>query len=460
MSSKNTSLNGKSNGHSNGYKKDEKTEWDPRQDYLYKMKKDEGISTFLWRQQVPGMFIKNYNQDLLIASEGDNYATYTVNSNGNDAVYYFKIKSTTPVLHSSDPTKYKIAWTTKISNSNLIRVTLRQDNIYMCSLDVHSLNMTHGFFGSEEYGKRMMDEKAIGNVPELIEFSEKLESRAIGNEPKLYMTADHALAYPLIFNEGKDRTTLHIELKRNIKDLLRVIEYDEVTDKWIHVKPDKKHVVESIEGKLPIPRVIGRFARTDKRERRVMLNPEKDMYKTFIVKDFVESASSETGTYGTKLKASVSSPYPCSCIFWVAENITSTYINNHGNYTTDSEDLRHGLNPIRSTLFSNNEVLGADNTADECRHHLPTAPLEEGYNVKCYSYAPRSNQTDYTEIIEGLTLEAHILHPNMPEEDANINAALKVESREVFRLIVRAMILKKIIIEKDDKGEWKFKPLY
>jgi hypothetical protein len=181
-------------------------------------------------------------------------------------------------------------------------------------------------------------------------------------------------------------------MKRKVVDILRMQRTYNGGKTWKDIDVDFTFIDgASIATKLPIPELYGHFAMcTDSEiEYRKCKSVEELYYEDIIVCD-----SDNEVRLGTKSSVKIESTTPIKAIFWVAENATSSKKRNFSNYTTSSESLYEGWDPIKTNtlkygVFSRFKDLESDHFGDLiAERHLSSYPYETGYHAHSIAHSP------------------------------------------------------------------------
>jgi len=249
-------------------------------------------------------------------------------------------------------------------------------------------------------GAREAHNLAVGNVPELTEFSGELPEYSMNFDLPFYYSEHPALAYPLyMLSRNKAQNFKVFTLRNKIWDLLRMcIKGDDGTWQTVPAKQFRDRL-EFVNDTLPPPRIWGRYA--------VMTEGEKacnaGKSKSYIIRNVMSVNTDNKFKLGSTQALDLGSiSAPCLAIFWVAENATATEYNCHSNYTTHESvpERKYARNPIStSTLKYTKHPQGSSGVGALCfedlpsdhftsvsfRRHLPSQPTEIGHH--CWSFA-------------------------------------------------------------------------
>ncbi len=423
--------------------------------------RNEPISSRFFRPQMKSTWYSSIIEKMTIVSS-DEEVIYRISSLFHYLMYsYMRIEF--PRIESSDPKTIQISWTNEPSTSVVVKASLRQDDLVIQEIDGYCINISNQFYQSEGCGKREMSRKYSGDIPEMTSWNTVLEKQVLNVEHPWYYSSDHALSYPLLFNNKDNSRTEHrYEFRRNISKLLRVRELQE-NGEWKIVPLKQEHINIPITTLIPTPELWGKYAIISNGEEEEIKKECKDVYRNFWIKNYISFDSKEAKSFGGIFEPEINCDFPCLAMFWSLENRNSHFQNNYHNYTCDSEDPMNGFDPLiktnlrygnseRITNLSNDHFL-----ISQVRHHFPSAPYKNGYHTYSFAWYSHSNQSDIGIVFSPemkVKLECLIDDKNSSEEKLEI-ASLNNSSSSRFKLKIRLLVLKKITISKvSDKWIW------
>jgi hypothetical protein len=97
----------------------------------------------------------------------------------------------------------------------------------------------------------------------------------------------------------------------------------------------------------------------------------------------------------------------------VAENLDATANHNYSNYTTDTQDLYGGWDPVKTTTLKYGTTVRLDNMPSdhfsiaEPRKHFPSAPSERGYHGYSYAWDSTSFHGDIGIVFANMNAKLH-----------------------------------------------------
>lgn len=429
---------------------------------LHTNDKLEPINSRFYRPFMKSTWYSSVSEKMTIISSTDTEVVYKINPVYHYLFYSYMRFHIPKIETTSD--RYQIAFTNEPSTSMVIRASLRQDNIVIQELDEYTININNHFFQTEGAGKRELIRKYSGDNDEMTNWHTMIDKQVLNVEHPWYYSTDHALAYPLLFNEEEPRTEHRYEFRRKISDLLRVRELQQ-DGVWRVVNLDQRHINIPIDTQIPIPELWGKYAIISDDEKMEIESECKEHYRNFWVKDFISCDPGQTCSFGATVKADIQSEYPCLAMFWSVENRNSYFSNNHSNYTAEVEDPINGFDPIikcRLKYGNLERIIPSESdhfTISQIRHHTPSAPYKNGFHFYPFSWYPLSNQSDIAIIFDSkmkVVLECLINEKNTNEEKTEI-ASISGGSNMRFKLKVRLMVYKRLTITKDPKTQkWMF----
>ena len=206
----------------------------------------------------------------------------------------------------------------------------------------------------------------------------------------------------LYFKSSQVRAEHHYTFRLKVSDLLRM-QIKNKSGQWVDkVNNYSKYIDMSPTLSLKTPELWARYAYLSDME---LAFHKCKVNKTMYIRDVISCDAPNPNTFGTTATIDLNSTTPCLCTFWVAENVDATNIHNFSNYTTDTNDLYAGWDPVKHTTLRYGTVDKIDKmesdhfSVSEVMMHLPSAPCETGYHAMSYA-----NDTGNIHCDIGLTL--------------------------------------------------------
>lgn len=387
--------------------------------------------------------------------------------------------------------RVRIAWCHNIGTNIIVQAEFKEDdNIYQ-SWDSVWADIYHQFYQSNGSGKRDAHNIGVGNVKCLEEWSEHLPSYPINvDQPWFYsMGSEPEVAFPILYKSSKTRAEHRYTFRRKVTDLLRIQILDK-NHKWKDVSRTKgvSKYLENPPTMIKTPELWGRFSYNTEQE--VRWFKECKETKVLYTRDVEICETPNPTTYKSISEIDLHSTNPCLALFWVAENRDSRLNHNYSNYTTDTNDLYSGWDPIKTTTLKYGTSIRLNNMPSdhfniaEPRKHFPSAPNERGYHAYSYAWDSTNFHGDIGIVFNGLKakLQCRIDNNNLfsdgsynnEEEDEEDNEeqpeeedvsesvleeehALSDESSPNFITRARLLVVRKFTISSEGEDKYSFK---
>jgi hypothetical protein len=292
--------------------------------------------------------------------------------------------------------KVRIAWCHNVGTNQCTRAVFREDDENYHTWDSIWADIYFQFYQEPGAGKRDLHNVGIGNIKALEDWtSDFLPYHTINVDQPWFYSLNTAWAFPIFYKNSLTRAQHRYTFKRSIKQLLRVQLMDK---KGIWNDVSKKYYPKLIDApsfKMPLPQLWGRYAYITDTE---IQNNKCCKERVLYTRDVAICDTPNSNVYNTIADVPLECSNPCLAMFWVAENKDASSTNNYSNYTTDTNDLYNGLDPIIHTTLTYGTIPKLDKmTSDhfniaESRKHFPSAPCDVGYHG--YSFAWNSTNFD------------------------------------------------------------------
>ena len=391
----------------------------------------------------------------------------------------------------------QICWCHNMGNNVAPLAIFEADDKKIFSIDKGWADDHSQFFAANKANFREMQNRGLGNVDELEEWTNCLEEYVLSiNDPWYYSEAS-ALAYPLYYNRGA--TINHnFVLEDRVDNLLRVRIREPETKQWVYTSGYNPACMKGLDPNNPVlqpPELWGIYARIRKEDRdRVLLdfNPVLDangkktsrytasqkerliMYTEFVI----SSVDNDIRHYNEVATIHLDTINPCKGITIKALNLDAEENNNLSNYSTNTNDMENGRNPLVSfTQRYGQTVKFKDMHAVHFERifpmrHCPSCPEDPGYNFLPIAYnfgehLPTNGivfRPDYKGTLE-ITLgnnsnkfvsgggKSNEINgkENLLEQFAKRNALKKIEKTDGprFRVEAHLVIIRKIVFSYD-----------
>jgi hypothetical protein len=403
--------------------------------------------------------------------------------------------------------KYEICWTHN-SHTNAINgasFEIDQDPLPINPFDPVWLDFYYSYF--IERGFREHHDVCIGNVPMMEDWCSELKPYESSLVHPWFYSHEPKLAFPLFYC-GKDTSVTHIyEMKTRVSDLLRMrmlMTNKDGKDVWVELKDIDFKVLGGItkDTKFKHPELWARYEFLTDEEISFLkdCNEEtmnEDYERLYYINDIVACDQMNSETYNKSIEVALACGNPCNAIFWAAENLEASERRNFSNYTTNTSDMRSGWNPINTvSLYYKDKAKFKDMKSLHFDRIEPfsmySPPSMADYNL--YKTASQCFSTDvevgvcYSELgakmlfklkntdPQVITIPKPEVLPSLSEikeyesEKEDYNTATSqttiasyvdsqnhlVSTQPQFKIRVRMLVTRKLIIRKDGDKKYKF----
>lgn len=389
----------------------------------------------------------------------------------------------------------EICWCHHIGNNSAPHGVFKSDDEPIYNIDRVFMDDDKQFFAEAKSGYVPMLNRCHGSTDELKDWSTVLAGDRLSIKDPWHYSKASALAYPIFYNRGA-RITHRYTLVDDIFKLLRVRIRKDVSSPWMYTKGfHSKYFEGPKDGKLPNPQLWGYYGRIRNDERiRILYDiipksngpsngPDNNRNQTMklkpslvmFIEDSIVTQDDTIRLYGQVAEISLDSPTPCKGITVKAENLDATELNNHSNYTTDTNNLHQGYNPLTTFTqsYGGKEKFTVDRVFTERIFpmvHCGSCPEDPGYNFipiawDCGQHYISNGLVFAGDLKSTLRIKLGNTDPNVAQNNAEIddsnlldffNKNSNIKNKEVeikspsFRVHARLIIIRKIVFNYSD----------
>lgn len=367
----------------------------------------EEITSIFYRAFVKSTWYSSVLMKLKCTHDGDE-SVYQINNSFHFLIYsYMRFVLPAVKVKSKYAGRVQIAWCHNVGTNIIKRAVFKEDDDNYQTWDNIWADIYFQFYQNPGQGKREAHNIGIGNVKCLEEWSDFLPSYPINVDQPWFYGLDPASSFPILNKHSQTRGEHRYQFRNKVVDLLRVKILGK-DHKWKSTTRNIHNYLD-IDPKLTIkdPELWGRYA--------YITEPEIKWYKckstrTFYTRDVEICDTPNPHKYFSTAEIPLHSTNPCLALFWVAENQDATAIHNYSNYTTDTDDIYSGWDPIKSTSLSYGSIKRLDNMPSdhfsiaEPRKHFPSSPAatERGYHAHSYAWDSTDHNGDIGIVFAGL----------------------------------------------------------
>lgn len=259
-------------------------------------------------------------------------------------------------------------------------------------LNRHIYDIKSALYMKPGAGMRELYDYKVGNTPDLQNWCIELPARKLTPPQPWYYAEHRENAIPL-FLLPQNYKIEHVYNFNKPFDIL-MMSYKGKDNKWRLIKPNAK-VLEFItpDTKFKTPVMMGRYSKlpdpkndNDYTEKKWHIGPECPPH-SYLVTNYEIFNSKNPCPAGEKVEIDIMLSTPARAMYILAENKVAKTKHNFSNYTTDPENVNHGLNPIESLTdmfdrkpHSKLEQYQLDRA--NIWYSFQSAPLQLGYNVR------------------------------------------------------------------------------
>jgi len=359
----------------------------------------EKITSNFYQKFTKCTWYSNGLQRLKETSDGDEIV-YTANNSLHFLMYSY-LRDQTPTVRVKNKyiDKVKICWCHNLGINRIKKAYFREDEADYQTFENIGLDIYFQFFEEPGAGKRNSRLQGIGNVPFLEEWTEYLPSIPINFEQPWFYSNYSYTAFPLFLKDSTSRAE-HRYIFRNYEDLLRIKILNK-NDKWIELKSSSSVMRDLSEyldffypKKSRVPELWANYA--------YVTEPEIEFFKEcanlppYYIRDMEVCDETNVNKFKSTGILNLSCSHPCLSLFWVAQNADAAAKRNFSNYTTNSESVYEGWDPIVTTSLKYGNDFKFENMESDhfnkgsSRKSFLSAPCEPGYHGYSYAKDPRN----------------------------------------------------------------------
>lgn len=365
---------------------------------------EEIISTF-FRVFIKSTWYSSIPMKLKCTNDGEE-TVYTINNSFHFLMYSYLRFNLPPIRVKPEyKGRVRIAWCHNVGSNIIESASFKEDDDTYQTWDRIWADIYFQFYQNSGAGKRENHNIGIGNVKCLEDWGEFLPPYPINIEQPWFYSMDNALSFPIFYKNSQTRAEHRYRFKNKIVDLLRV----QFLDKNHNWKDTTRKVHQYLDinpsATIRTPELWGRYA--------YITEPEIKWYKckqsrVFYTRDIEVCDTSNPNKYKSTAEINLHCTNPCLALFWVAENLDASSNHNYSNYTTDSNDIYSGWDPIKTTTFKYGTSTRLDNMPSdhfsiaEPRKHFPSAPSERGYHGYSFAWDSTNYHGDIGMVFSGM----------------------------------------------------------
>ena len=371
------------------------------------------------------------------------------------------MKFTSPVISviPEHRGKVQICWCRNMGTNIVKSAVFKENNERFNGWDYTWADMYSQYFPICKQGGLTKMDIGMGNIPQLIEWNEELPKHNFNViQPWFYSFSleNNFNAFPIFYKGSNTRAEHRYTFRQRIVDLLRVRVLQD--GKWVELHSPKqkcKYVGITTEDLIKTPELWGEYSCVTEAE---LEDFKTEKEYTYYYRDVVECDASNPTLAGKVSDIQLFSRNPCLAMFWVAENQNALKNNNYSNYTTNTDSILNGQDPIEKITLKYGDIpkfdgFDADHfTINQALKKFPSSPRLNGY----YAYSNAANLSNFDADIgvvytDKVSLKCKLAGPEDDDEEDED----KPQTTQ-YQVKVRLLVLKRYKVKKDDKGNFEF----
>ena len=378
----------------------------------------EDIISNFYRAFIKSTWYSSVPMKLKCTPDGEEIV-YSVNNSFHFLMYSY-MRFMLPAIRVKREYKgrVRVAWCHNPGTNPITHAVFKEDDDTYQKWDNIWADIYFQFYQAAGASKRKNHNIGIGNVRCLEEWSEFLPPYPINVDQPWFYSMDHALSFPIFYKNSQTRAEHRYTFRRKIADLLRVQVYGK-SRVWKNITRGAHRYLDiSPSETLKVPELWGRYA--------YITDTELKWYRckqtrVFYTRDVEVCDTPNPNKFNSTAEIDLHCTNPCLAFFWVAENRDASANHNFSNYTTDSNDLYAGWDPIKTTTLKYGTSVRLDNmpsdhfSVAEPRKHFPSAPSEIGYHGYSFAWDSTSYHGDIGVVLSklGAKLQCRISNNNI-----------------------------------------------
>ena len=347
-------------------------------------------------------------------------------------------------------------------------------------LSSHVLNILIGYFRNSERDR--INNDCIGNIPALENWTTELREHTLDLKVPFFFSWDLSRAIKLVRSVDTP-VTFEVETEQKHTDIIRIrkklpdgtYKYYQKGDKQISKFKIFKNI-DKQDDKLEKPELWGHYNIVNEGEKifhhRLMEDIPEEVREPdhMYILDWVEFSEKNAKKLGDHVDIKIDEKLPCLALFWNAQNKTSLEYKNPSNYTTNSENVYQGWDPIKkfSIKHGSETYRFKDTDSDIAKRQaslkFPSSPITNGYFAHSLTYDINrtdinigKNLSSYGTLLQielgnkSPYKELENIHQNSEEQESNLDKMddeyeedVREDREDQFYVKAAALIVKKL----------------
>lgn len=360
------------------------------------------IITRFHREFRKSLFHTPFTSKLKSTTDGDD-VLYSANNNLHFLTYtYLLLRLPKIEVKKEFEKKIRICWCHNVATNIISDGKFEVDNEVINSLDHTWLDVHPQYFTKP--GFREHYNLGVGNIAYLEEWKSYLPSVQLRVILPWFYSYHTSHAFPIFRFPGQTQINHRMRFRRKVNELLRMQISSDDGRTWRSIKPNFKYLHCSAKI-ISEPEMWAKYTYNTLEELNWQLKCNSadnvEGKKVYYINDMIAIDSENHAGYGKSISIELKTPHMCKSIFFMAENTDAIKYNNLSNYTTNSDNIYGGWDPIDNITLSYGIVKKFDKVnsihfsqIESC--HFPIPPDTQGYHAITYAWDPTSVDAEVT----------------------------------------------------------------
>lgn len=346
---------------------------------------------------------------------------------------------------------YQVAATRYMAHNIIGQAEMFFSDLKAQSMDSRYLDYYASLF-TKDYGKWILYNRMVGNLPEVVEFSDAIPEFTVKTFLPFSFTKSPSDALKLCCTKLVD-TKFNLYLNNELGRLFRVRRQVKTKDgqvNWEYIPGDVSEYLE-FEGKsnkIKNVELWGKYA--------LVTNEERDFHKSETHSVVLEQTMNYDHASAQVGSGTINAPFhwngAVKAIMFGVVNKTAEKYNNYSNYTTNAHDVSAGKDPIKNVSIQYDSQFRSQNMpADmyseiECMDTFPNGTPETGIHGMSYSLEPYSNDPRGATVFDRLMTTFIVDVEDQPAFE-NGERDLKLSMPNEYTLVMRGIVETVFVME-------------
>lgn len=384
--------------------------------------------------------------ELKPTTAGGNSVSFGIEDSFDFLMYVFAdIKIPEMRIKPEHADTYEFCFTHNSAQMVMHTGVLKIDGREIQTIDHHYMMGDDGYLRKPGFSDTY--EEISGNNEDLIVFSTRHRSYNLNPLHPFFLARHPGLSLPLCRLPSDSKVTFTYTLTRNLSEIIRIRRRVGENEQYIKMGDmDLRSILDGYpgDGMLELPKLNGSMCRITDGE--LILLGKEMPEAPYYIESVVSHLDTNERTYGQIATCSPKTDYPCKAIFVLLENVNSTRLNNHTNYSTSIHDPMSGDHPVEyiEMNFGNDRKFRFPPTyitGPLAIMHFSSSPKRKGIYALPFAFCVPTPGIEMGQLLKSLEpqLSAKIVDPPLFAIGENNG-----EPAPSFKMHVRSLCVREI----------------